>query len=318
MKILTVLEQGVNKNNLIFKYQISLITFKLNYPIFAFQEKMIKIAMAKDQLHVIEDGKEMGFLDHLEELRWHLLRSALAVIIFSIIIFLNKAFTFQTVVLGPKNPHFVTYDFLCNLSEMLCFRPKDFTLKTIDIGEQFFMHMKVSIMLGLVVAFPYIFWEIWRFVKPGLLPIERKAAKGFVFICSTLFFLGVLFGYFVMAPFSISFLSSYSVGMDVETAPTLSSYIGYLVMVTLPTGIVFELPVVVYFLSKIGLVTPKVMRKYRKHAIVLILIVAAIITPPDVITQLLIGFPLFLLYEVSIYISARVEKKEKALELLEK
>ncbi len=274
--------------------------------------------MAKDQQHVIEDGKEMGFLDHLEELRWHLVRSALAIIVCAIAVFLFKDFTFNTVVLGPKNPNFVTYNFFCNLHESLCFRPADFKLITRELGEQFFVHMKVSFMLGIVVAFPYIFWEIWRFIKPGLMPIERQAARGIVFICSFLFILGILFGYFVMAPFSISFLAGYSVGVDVQTSPTLSSYVGYLIMVTLPTGIVFELPVIVYFFSKVGLVTPKVMRTYRRHAIVLILVVAAIITPPDVVTQILIGLPLFLLYEISIFISARVEKKQKALELLEK
>ncbi len=274
--------------------------------------------MAKDQQHLIEESKEMGFLDHLEELRWHLVRSALAIIVSAIVIFFFKEFTFDTLIFGPKNPNFVTYNFLCNISESLCFRPNDFTIKTIELGEQFFMHMKVSIMLGIIVSFPYVFWEIWRFVKPGLMPKEKKAAKGMVLICSFLFFTGVLFGYFVMAPFSISFLASYTVGINVETAPTLSSYVGYMIMVTLPTGLVFELPVVVYFLSKIGLVTPSVMRNYRRHAVVLILVVSAIITPPDVITQILIGLPLFLLYEISIFISARVEKKQKALELLEK
>lgn len=274
--------------------------------------------MAKDQQHLIGESKEMGFLDHLEELRWHLVRSALAIIIFAIVTFLFKKFTFETVILGPKNPNFITYNFLCNISDALCFRPLDFKLLTRELGEQFFIHMKVSFMLGIIVAFPYIFWEIWRFVKPGLMPKERNAAKGMVFICSFLFFMGVLFGYFVMAPFSISFLASYTVGVDVETAPTLASYVNYMIMVTMPTGLVFELPVVVYFLSKIGLVTPDVMRNYRKHAIILILVVAAIITPPDLITQILIGLPLFILYEISIYISARVEKKQKALELLEK
>jgi sec-independent protein translocase protein TatC len=169
----------------------------------------------------------------------------------------------------------------------------------------------VSIWVGLIIAFPFVFYEIWKFIKPGLYQKEQKAAKGIVFVCSILFIFGVLFGYFIIAPFAVSFLASYSVGADVISKPTLSSYVNYLTMFTIPTGIVFELPVFVYFFSKLGLVTPAGMKKYRKHAFIVILIIAAVITPPDVMTQFLIGIPIFILYEISIFISARVEKKAK-------
>ena len=162
------------------------------------------------------------------------------------------------------------------------------------------------------MAFPYILWEVWRFVKPGLYDNEKRAARGFVLICSFLFLSGVLFGYFVIAPFAIKFLASYDIGAI--NAPTLESYVNYMVLFTLPTGIIFQLPVLVYFLTKIGLIDAEFMRTYRRHAIVLILILSAMITPPDVITQFLIGIPLFFLYELSINVARRVKKQEEEAE----
>ncbi|MEM8906417.1 MAG: twin-arginine translocase subunit TatC [Bacteroidota bacterium] len=250
---------------------------------------------------------EMSFLEHLEELRWHLVRSVLSIVIFAIIVFAAGDWVFDAIILAPKVKSFATYQFICGLSDSLCFFPPQFKLITRQLGEQFFVHMKVAFFLGLIISFPYIFWEIWRFIKPGLYPEERKAARGMVFICSTLFILGVLFGYYIIAPFAITFLASYSVGA--ENAPTLASYVSYMTMFTLPTGLVFELPIIVYFLSRVGLIGPEFMRTYRRHAVVVILLLAAVITPPDVVTQFLIGIPLFILYEVSILISARVAKQ---------
>ncbi len=264
--------------------------------------------MPLDQIDVdkelSKDQTEMSFLDHLEELRWHLVRSAISVVIFGIICFLAKDFVFGQVILGPKGADFFTYKFICSLSDALCFAPPEFELITRELGEQFIVHLKVSVVLGIIISFPYIFWEVWRFVRPGLYEKEQKAARGIVFICSFLFLSGVLFGYYVIAPFAITFLAGYDVGAT--SAPTLQSYVSYMTMFTVPTGLVFELPIVVFFLSKVGLVTPEFMRSYRRHAFVIILILAAIITPPDVVTQFLIGIPLFILYEVSILISKRV------------
>lgn len=246
---------------------------------------------------------EMNFLEHLEELRWHIIRAASSVFIFAIIIYAIGQPVFDYIILAPKENWFVTYRLICNFSETLCFYPPEFTLETRQLGEQFFVHLKVSFMLGIIVAFPYIFWELWRFIRPGLYPKEQKAVRGIVWICSFLFISGVLFGYFIVAPFAVSFLAGYSVGA--VNAPTIASYVNYMVMFTLPAGLLFELPIVVYFLSKAGLLTPMFMRTYRRHALVVILIVAAIVTPPDMVTQLLIGIPIYFLYEVSIFISKR-------------
>ena len=255
---------------------------------------------------------EMSFLEHLEELRWHLVRSVVGIIVIGIVAFLFQDFVFNTILMGPKDKTFATYRLFCGISESICFYPPDFKLITVALGEEFFVSMKVAIVVGLIVAFPYVFWEMWSFIRPGLYPEEQKAARGMVFICSSLFLLGVLFGYFVISPFAVTFLASYSVGTTVESTTTLSSYVNYMTMFTLPTGIVFELPVVVYFLAKVGLIGPEFMRKYRRHAVVVILLLSAIITPPDVITQFLIGIPLFILYEISIHIAKRVVKNKEA------
>lgn len=252
---------------------------------------------------------EMSFLDHLEQLRMHIIRSIAVIFVAAVAVFLAKDFVFGTVIFGPKNPDFITYRLLCRLADFLCFEPTPFNLITRDLGEQFMVHFKSSIWIGLVIAFPYVFWEFWRFIRPALYPAEQKAATGVVLICSLLFTLGVLFGYFILAPFSISFLAGYSVGAIVT--PTLASYVEYMTMLTIPIGLVFELPVVAWFLSRIGILTPSFLRNYRRHAIVAIFILAAIVTPPDVTSQFIVGLPLILLYEVSILISARVEKRQQ-------
>lgn len=268
--------------------------------------------MALDQVDVdqLESGeKEMSFLDHLEELRWHLIRSVIAIAVIAIVVLIAGKPVFEHVILAPKSPDFWTYQFLCGLSEGLCMVPPDMELITRELGEQFMVHLKVSFLLGLVVGFPYIFYEIWRFVEPGLLPAEKKAARGVVWVCSFLFLAGVLFGYYIISPFAITFLGNYDMGAT--NAPTLSSFVGYMSMFTLPTGLIFQLPVAVFFLSKIGLISAAFMKTYRRHAFVIILILSAFITPPDVITQMLIGVPLFFLYEVSILIAKRIEKKHE-------
>lgn len=252
---------------------------------------------------------DMTFLDHLEELRWHIIRSLIAIIGCASIIFVFKNFTFENIIFAPKNSTFPTYQFFCAISEITCFGPPDFRLITREMGEQFFVHIKVSLWLGLILSCPIVFMEVWRFIKPGLYKEEEKAAKGLVFFCTILFLLGVLFGYFVIAPFAITFLASYQVGVDAVNSPTLASYVNYMTMFTLPTGFVFELPILVYFLARVGLITPAFMKQYRRHALVVILILAAVITPPDVLTQFLIGIPIFILYEFSIIIAKRTRAK---------
>jgi sec-independent protein translocase protein TatC len=255
-----------------------------------------------------KDADEMTFLEHLEALRWHLIRSVVSIMVVGIVAFMAKGFIFDVILLGPTKPSFITYQFFCGISDMICFYPEGLEIITRDISEQFLSHIKVSIWLGLIVAFPYVFYEFWRFVKPGLYSKEQKVTKGVVFICSALFLFGVLFGYFVISPFAVTFLSSYSVSPDILNTTTLSSLVNSMTMFTIPTGMIFELPVVVFFLAKVGIVTADGMKQYRKHAAVTILILAAIITPPDVITQFLIGLPLYFLFEAGIVIARRVEK----------
>lgn len=272
--------------------------------------------LSKKKGDLKKNEAEMSFLDHIEALRWHVIRGLIAVFVIAVIVFLSKDFVFDHIIFGPLGPDFFTYKTICNLSEALCFSPDNLAVKTLSIQEKFITHLKVSFWMGVIVGFPYLFYEFWKFVKPGLYDTEVKAAKGIVLICSLLFITGVLFGYYIISPFAITFLSNYNIGDQVAAEVTLSSLVSTLTMFTLPAGIVFELPIVIYFLSKIGLVTPEFLRQYRKHAFVIILVVSAVITPPDVVTQLLIGFPLYLLYEISIKISARVVRKaaEKAKE----
>jgi sec-independent protein translocase protein TatC len=274
--------------------------------------------MPLDQLHEVErqaqEKGEMSFFEHISELRKHILRAALAIMTVFVVAFINIKYIFEVWILGPKNSWFPTYHILCDLSKKLhlgksmCFEPTAFELDTREMGEILMQYIYVSFWLGIICAFPYILWEIWRFVSPGLHESERKAAKGVIVICTLLFFLGVLFGYFIIAPFSISFLTSIQVN-GVKVSPSLDSYVTYMTMFTLPTGLIFEMPVAAYFLAKIGVLGPAVMRTYRRHAVVVLLIIAAIITPPDVVSQTLVAIPLYLLYELSIMVTARVAKE---------
>jgi sec-independent protein translocase protein TatC len=264
------------------------------------------------------DRTEMGFLEHLEVLRWHLIRSALAIIVMGVVAFIFKDFIFNKIILAPKTPDFFTNDMMCRLGkylnmESLCINSKPFQIININMAGQFSTHIMVSFVAGLLVAFPYIFWEIWRFIKPALHSNEKRHTRGAVFFTSLLFSLGVLFGYYLIVPLSVHFLGNYNVSEQILNQINLGSYISTITSVTLASGIVFELPVVVFFFSKIGLITPSFLRRNRKYAIIIILIVAAIITPPDVFSQILVSLPLMMLYEISITISKKVTSKDESL-----
>jgi sec-independent protein translocase protein TatC len=261
-------------------------------------------------------NSEMSFLDHLEELRWHIIRSLLAIFIFAVVAFLAKQIVFDKIILAPKTPEFWTNRILCRLGEAvnipkLCINSKPFDLKSIYMAGQFMAHIKISLLSGLILAFPYVFYEFWRFIKPALYHNEKQHARGAIFYISLLFALGVLFGYYIISPMSVNFLGSYRVSEMVENEINLMSYVSTVASVTLASGVVFELPAVVYFLSKVGLVTPAFMKKYRRHALIVILVLAAIITPPDVFSQILVSIPLIFLYELSISISKRVQRKHE-------
>jgi sec-independent protein translocase protein TatC len=259
---------------------------------------------------------EMSFLEHLEALRWHLMRAVIAVLTLAIVLFFYREIVFDNFLFAPKHPDFWTYRMLCKLSDYLamgdalCIKELPFELINTELSGQFTMHIWVSFVAGFILAAPYVLWEIWRFIKPALHEKERKYSKGVVFFSSSLFFLGVLFGYYVIVPLSINFLGSYQVSADVKNMIAMDSFVSTVTTITFASGIVFELPIVIYFLTQIGLMTPQFMRTYRKHAMVIILIVAAVITPsPDVTSQLLVAFPLYLLYELSIFVSMYVVKK---------
>lgn len=263
-----------------------------------------------------EDSK-MSFLDHLDSLRGHLVRSAIAVVVLAIVAFGARDFVFDGIILGPKQIDFLTYQFFCWLANKysalagLCVTEIPFTVVNIDMTGQFMRHISVSILAGVVVAFPYIVWEFWSFVKPGLKPREVKAARGIIFYISLLFFSGVAFGYFLLAPISILFLGSYQVSTEVLNQITLGSYISTLSTLVLATGLIFELPVLAYFLAQVGFVSAPFLRQYRRIAVVVNLILAAIITPSDVGSMILMSIPLLLLYELSIRVVAGVEKRKQ-------
>ncbi len=271
-----------------------------------------------------QQQEDMSFLGHLDMLRKHIIRIAFAVIIFGFVAFFSKEFIFDVIIFGPKSPDFITYKLLCDVAKItgvneLCITEIPFTLQSRTMSGQFSAHMWTSIIAGVIIAFPYILWEIWRFISPALYENERKNAKGFIFIGSFLFLLGVCFGYFVITPLSIQFLGSYQVSNVVLNEFDLSSYIELISTSVLSCGIVFELPILIYFFTKIGLVNPTMLRNFRKYALVVILIIAAIITPPDVVGQIIVSIPILLLYEVSIIVSAiTIKKNEQSNALLKK
>lgn len=261
--------------------------------------------------------KEMSFLDHLEDLRWHLIRATVAVVVIATIAFIAKDFIFDVIIFGPKNPDFPTYKLLCKLANTIgledsfCFTESQFRIQSRTMAGQFSAHIWTSIMAGFIIAFPYVLYEFWKFISPGLRDNERSTSRGFIVVASLLFFIGVLFGYYVVTPLSINFLGSYRVSDQVFNDFDLSSYIGLVRASVIASGLIFELPILIYFLTKIGLVTPQYLRKYRKFALVIVLIISAVITPPDIASQIIVSVPVIILYEISIFISAGVIRKQK-------
>jgi sec-independent protein translocase protein TatC len=266
---------------------------------------------------------EMSFLEHLEELRWHIIRSVIAIVVMMIVAFIFKNILFDKIVLAPKNPDFVSNRMFCEFGhylagvfnlknpDIMCINTNPPNLISIKMSGQITTHIVVALVAGLIAAFPIVIREFWLFFKPALHSNEAKHARGAVLASSLLFFVGVLFGYFLLAPLSIHFLNTYQISPDVVNQINVRSFIGTITSICLATGVVFELPIVAYFLTKIGIITPTFMRKYRKHAIVIIFILAAIITPPDVFSQALVAIPLLILYEISIFISAGVIKRKE-------
>ncbi len=263
-----------------------------------------------------QDEMEMGFFDHVEVLRWHLVRSVGAIALLAIVFFLNSGFVFDKLLFGPTKDNFITYQALCsiaqrfNLPETLCVGGMHVQLMNTELFGQFITQLKTAFVLGFIVAFPYVLWELWRFVRPALMEQEAKSVSKVIFFSSVFFFVGVAFSYFIIVPFSVNFAFNYIVSEQIDNRITLDNYISFFTMMSLGIGLIFELPMIAIILARFGILTSTTMKTFRRHAIVVILIVAAIITPsPDVFTQMLVAVPMYILYELSIFAAKRVERR---------
>ena len=262
-----------------------------------------------------KDPDDMTFLAHLDAFRKHLIRSVVAVLFFSVLAFIFKGFVFDEIIFAPRESSFFTNRAFCKLAEIfdissLCINQKPIALLNVDLGGLFNMHILVSIVTGFILAFPYIIYEFWKFIKPALQTNEKKHSAGVIIYTSILFIMGVLFGYYLIVPLTLEFLGNYQLSDQILNQINIKSYISSVTTVCLSTGLIFEFPIIVYFLSKIGILTPTFLKKYRRHSIVVIFIIAAIITPPDIMSQIMVALPIIFLYEISIKISANVIKRK--------
>ena len=258
----------------------------------------------------------MGFLDHVEDLRWHVIRSALVILVAAILVFIKVEWIFDRIILGPAHSEFISYRWFCKLGKLLhydafCLGPVTMKFQNTAVTGQFMMSLTISLMLGFICAFPFVLWELWKFIRPALKPSEKKMAKGIVFWCSLLFFIGVFFAYFVVAPYAINFFGNYKLSKDVVNNIILDNYFEMLSTLILALGIVFELPILVLFLTRIGVFSPNLLKKQRRIAFLVLFIISEIITPPDLFSCLLVFIPLYLLYEVTIVLSKRTYEKRK-------
>ena len=266
--------------------------------------------MAKKNLN------EMSFLDHLEELRWLLVRSTAAVLLFAVAAFLISDYIFDVIIFGPTKADFVTYRFFCDLStqlgnsDLICVKEMPFIIQNTNMEGQINVLIWSCVTAGFILSFPFILWEVWKFISPALYESEKKHAKLFIFSSSMLFFMGVLFGYYIIVPMSVNFFATFTVSNVVINQFSIDSYIGMVKTSVIACGLFFELPIIIYFLTKVGLVTPDFLRKYWKYAVIIILVVAAIVTPPDVVSQIIVTIPMLIIYEASILISKIVVKNQ--------
>ncbi len=279
--------------------------------------------MPLDQDNHLEEKheeKEMSFLDHVDDLRKHLVKSALAILVLSIIAFFYIDNIFDDIILGPLHHDFFTYRKLCEWShsyyhnDQLCVKDFQITLQNTEMAGQFMMSFKLAFLTGIILSMPYILYQVWKFVKPALNQKETKGSKGFVFYTGFLFGLGILFGYFVLCPISINFFATYTLSPLVKNEINIQSIVSFMSLLVLGTGLIFELPVLMYFLARIGIISSTFLKKYRKYAFVIILIVAAIVTPPDIVSQVILTIPLYMLFEIGVFITKRVENNKKKAE----
>jgi len=262
------------------------------------------------KITVTDSDKNMSFLGHLEELRWRLVKSSAAILIFAVVIFIYTEWIVNNVFLSLASPDFPIFKFIC-WAFGICENKIELDWQSVELTGQFGVNLMMAIVGGIVVAFPYIFYQLWSFVKPGLKEKELKTVRGIVWFVSILFFIGILFGYYVVAPLTVQFFGGWKMAESIKNIITISSYLKTIISTVFFTGLLFQLPVVVYIFSKLGIITSQWLKKYRKHALVVILILAAIITPPDIFTQVLVCIPVLLLYELGILIAKRIEKRQK-------
>ncbi len=261
----------------------------------------------------MSENQQMSFLQHLDELRWRLVRIAIAVISVAVVLWIYQEWVMNHVFLVLKEKEFITFKLLCAYFGV-CVSDTTVKMQSMTVSGQFNYAMMMSLMGGLIITAPYIFYQIWSFIKPGLKKNELRAAKGLVFYVSLCFFLGVLFGYFVVAPLTVQFFGSFQISPEIENNFTVGSYMGTVISTVFYTGILFLLPIVSYILTKIGLIGPEFLKKYRRHAIVVILIISAVITPPDILSQIIVSIPIIVLYEIGIVVSTRTSTNKNTIE----
>jgi sec-independent protein translocase protein TatC len=260
---------------------------------------------------------EMSFIDHLEDLRWHVIRSVIAVLIGAIAVFIFIREIVTKIIFAPTRADFISAQWLCKLGhkvgigETLCFPEVHAKFLETQMTGQFISSFTLAFIGGFIIAFPYIFWEFWKFVKPALSEKELKKTRGVIFWVSILFFTGVLFGYFILTPFMVNFYFNYKLSDQIVIMPSFSDYLENLIYTTVGIGVLFQMPLLVMVLARIGIVTGTFLKKYRRHAFVIILIAAAIITPStDPFSLTIVTIPLYLLFEASVIIASRIEKRK--------
>jgi len=259
---------------------------------------------------------DLSFWDHIDELRKYIFRSIFAIFLVSVLAFFYKDFIFNTIILLPSDTKFITYRIFCEIGyflnlDGLCVQAFHLDLINTELGGQFRYHIMISLFTGIIISFPFVIYQLWLFVKPALSEKELKSSRGIILYISALFLTGVFFGYFIVAPLTINFLATYELSSGIKNLISISSYISVLSILSISMGVVFELPALIYFLTKIGLLSSAFLRKYRRHTIVIISVLAAFITPSgDMFSMLLVGFPIWVLFEISIFVSKKVEKKK--------
>ncbi|MGE9516215.1 MAG: twin-arginine translocase subunit TatC [Solitalea-like symbiont of Acarus siro] len=258
--------------------------------------------------------KQQTFFDHLEVLRWHFIRIVIVFFILAVVVFLNKSYIFDTIILGPQKADFPTYTILCKIAEILhapgiCLEKTNFSIINLELTGQITIHIKASITLAIALTIPYILIELWMFIKPALKVKEKNYIAGILVFAAVLFFIGLIFGYYVLLPLTIQFLSSYSISSEIINQISLQSYLSNISTLSLSGGLIFELPVLIYFLQKIGLITASKLRSMRKYMIVISLILGALLSSPDVLSQIIVALPLYILFELSIVIAFYTERK---------